>query len=367
MGKLLTQEEVDALLKGLSDGEIETEASAETDDPGITPYDFVRRDRLINAHMQTMEIVNEKFARAAATSLFGFMGRALEISVDSFEILKYGEFVRKLPERASFNVYRMDPLRGSCLYFFEAKLISLVVDILFGGSGKLPVEMQGRDFTTMEYRVIQRLLNLFFRDMEKAWSLLGKMSCQSLRSETNPQFVNIVSASDIVLATVFQVDLELDQAAMGYCVPFAAIEPIKEQLYGRPSTDHQEVDQAWREKIADHLRAVSVDMSAELGTSEITLRELLDLKEEDIVYMNVGPKDPMVLKVQEIRKGTCVAGQRNGNYAIEVLSMDETRSKEKRRGSARGTERHRDPGGDPIDRNIFKESPRSETRGSPPA
>ena len=357
MGKLLTQEEVDALLKGLSDGEIETEVSAETGGTGVMPYDFFSQDRIVQGHMPTMEIVNEKFARESTTSFFGFMGRMAEVTVDSFELAKYGEFIRKVPDRASFNVYKMDPLRGSCLFFFDAKLISLIVDILFGGSGKIPVETHGRDFTTMEYRVIQRLIDMCFEDLGKAWSLLGKMSFQSVRSETSPQFVNIVATTDIVLASVFQVDLELDQAVMGYCIPYSAIEPIKDNLYGRFSSEDLEVDQDWKERISDHLRAVPVDMSAELGTSEITLRDLLDLKRDDILHMNVGPKDPMVLKVQEVQKGTCVAGQRSGNYAIEVLSIDANLSKEMRSGSARGTQKLRDSGGDPLDRSIFSGSP----------
>ncbi len=357
MGKLLSQEEVDALLKGLSDGDIETEAPPKPENPGVASYDFFSQDRILQEHMPTMEIVNEKFARASTASLFQFMGRMIDVSVEGFELLRYEEFIRKLPERASFDVYRQDPLRGSCLFFFEAKLISLVVDILFGGSGKLPVEFQGRDFSAMECRVIQRLLNLCFQDFEKAWSVVGKMSFHHLRSETNPQFVNIVQPSDLVLASHFKVDLELDQAVMGYCVPYASLEPIKDQLCGRVPSEDAEADHAWKEDLSDHLRAVPVDMSAELGTSEITFRDLLNLKEDDILPMKVGPKDPMVLKIQEVQKGTCVAGQRNGNYAIEVLSMDATLSKEKRSGAARGAETFRGRGGDPLDRSIFTGNP----------
>lgn len=357
MGKLLTQEEVDALLKGLSDGEIETEIAGESEGQGAMPYDFFSQDRILRGHMPTMEIVNEKFVRESTASWFQFMGRMIEVSVESFELVKYAEFLRKLPERASLNVYRMDPLRGSCLFFFQAKLVSMVVDILFGGSGKLPVEMQGKDFTSMEYRVIQRLLNLCFQDLKKAWSLLGEMSFHAARSETNPQFLNLVSSGEIVMTSVFQVDLELDQALMGYCIPYAAIEPIKEKLYGRFPSENLEIDQHWKETLSDHLRAVPVDISAELGSSEITLRDLLNLNKEDILPMNVGPKDAMVLKIQEIPKGTCIAGQRNGNYAIEVLSLDETFSKEKRSGSARGRKRLCDPGGDPLDRGIFQGTP----------
>jgi flagellar motor switch protein FliM len=353
MGKLLSQEEVDALLKGLSDGDIETEAPEQPDSPTAAPYDFFGQDRVLDGHMPTMEIVNEKFSRAFAASLFQLVGRVLDVSVEGFEVVKYEEFLRKLPEKVSLDVYRQEPLRGSCLFFFEARMVCLVVDILFGGSGKLPVEIHGRDFTTMENRVIQRLLNLSFQDLKGAWSMVGEMSFHHLRSETNPQFVNIVQPSDLVMSSHFRVDLESDQALMGYCIPFAALEPVKDVLYGRTVSESAEVDSAWKDNLSDHLRAIPVDMSAELGTSEITFRDLLNLKEDDILPMNVGPKDPMVLKIQEVRKGTCVAGQRNGNYAVEVLDVDETPSKEKRSGAARGTETFRDRGGDPLDRSIF--------------
>jgi len=283
----------------------------------------------------------------------------IDVSVVAVALKKYEEFIRKLPEKASLDVYRQDPYRGSCLFFFEAKMISLVVDILFGGSGKLPVDFHGRDFTTMESRVIQRLLNLCFQDLQHAWTIVGETSFHHLRSETNPQFVNIVQPSDLVMASRFKVDLELDQVVMGYCVPFASLEPIKDQLYGRVPSEDAETDQAWKENLSDHLRAVPVDMSAELGNSEITFRDLLNLKEDDILPMNVGPKDPMLLKIQEVQKGTCVAGQRNGNYAIEVLSIDETLSKEKRSGAARGAETFRGRGGDPLDRSIFTGDPAS--------
>lgn len=364
MGKLLSQEEVDALLKGLSDGDIETETPGEPNKPAAAPYDFFSHDPILDGHMPTMEIVNEKFARASTGSLFQLMGKMIDVSVEGFELVKYEEFIRKLPEKASYDVYRQDPFRGSCLFFFEAKLISLVVDILFGGSGKLPVEFLGRDFSTMESRVIQRLLKMCFQDLEKAWSIVGGTSFHHIRSETNPQFVNLVQPSDLVMASRFKVHMDPDQAVMGYCIPFASLEPIKNQLYGRAPSEDAETDQAWKESLSLHLRAIPVDMSAELGTSEITFRDLLNLKEDDILPMNVGPKDPMVLKIQEVQKGTCVAGQRDGNYAIEVLSIDETLTKEKRSGTAKGAETFRGRGGDPLDRSIFTGGPASAARGA---
>ncbi len=357
MGKLLTQEEVDALLQGLSDGEIETEGPEETGSREVLPYDFFSQDHILHGHMPTMEIINEKFARHSTTSLFGFMGKTIEVSVGGFELVKYAEFLRSLPERAAFNVYGMDPLRGSCLFFFDAKLISLVVDVLFGGSGRLPVEMLGRDFTTMEYRVIRRLQDLCFQDLGKAWSVVGEMSFRTLRSETNPQFLNIVPHDEIVMSSVFQVDMEHGQVMMGYCIPYASLNPIKDRLYGNPAPKHARIDTSWKGGLTEHLRTVPVELSVELGSSEITLRDLLNLNENDILPMNVGTNDPMVLKIQDVEKGRCMAGQRNGNYAVEILAIDATPTKEKSGGSTRGTQSFHDRGGDPLDRGIFAGTP----------
>lgn len=227
MGKQpLTQEEVDALLKGLFDDEIETEAAEKTEAEGVVPYDLFSQDHILHGYMPTMEVVNQTFARESTASWSRFVGSTVQVFVESFELLKYREFVRKLPDRTSLHVYETEPLRGSCLLFFDAKLICLVLDILFGGSGRLPVEMRGRDFTTMENRLIQRLLGMCFQDLEKAWSFWGKMSFRLRRSETNPRFVNIVAPTEIVMSSVFRMDLDSDQAVMGCCVPYSTIDSI---------------------------------------------------------------------------------------------------------------------------------------------
>ena len=358
MEKLLSQEEVDALLKGVSDGEIETEARVEEDaGQGVKAYDFNSQDRIIRGRMPTMEIINDRFSRDATASLFRFMGRMAEVSAESFELIKYGEFIKKLPVPSSLNLFRMEPLRGSSVFFFDAKFIFLLVDILFGGPGRSRMKVEGRDFTTIEYRIIRKLLDMFLKDLESAWCLLEEMHFKYLRSELNPQFANIVAPTDIVLATVFQVELEWDQAYMGYCVPYSTVEPIKDRLYGRFQTEYVEIDQTWRQRIAEHLKCMEVGVSVELGTTEMTLRQLLDLKVGDVLRLNVGPDDPMSMKVHDVHKAACSAGQRGGSYAVEVISTGRQLNKEIERGAATATRRIRNPGDARLDRGLVPAEP----------
>jgi len=330
MDKLLSQEEVDALLRGVSDGEIETDAPEEqaAENEDIKSYDFTSQDRIIRGRMPTMEIINERFARDATASFYRYIGRMVDVAVDSFELIKFGEVIKKLPVPSSLNLFKVEPFRGSSMFFFDAKLIYLIVDILFGGPGRFRMKIEGRDFTAIEYRVIRTMLSMFFKDLEKAWSILEEMQFEYQRSELNPQFANIVAPSDIVLATTFEVELEWDRSFMGYCVPYATIEPIKDRLYGRFQSEYVEVDETWQKRIANHVSNLDLDVSVELASTQIPLRDLLWLKEGDIFFLNIGPDSPLNLKIQDVVKGDCVAGQRSGNYAVEISSIKNLENQE---------------------------------------
>ncbi len=323
MDKLLSQEEVDALLQGVSHGEIETESPQSDDhDSSLKRFDFTNQDRIIRGRMPTMEIINERFARDATASFFRYIGRMVDVAVESFELVKFGELIKKLPVPSSLNLFRADPFRGSSMFFFDAKLIYLIVDILFGGPGRFRMKIEGRDFTAIEYRIIRRLLEMFFVDLEKAWSMLEEVKFVYQRSELNPQFANIVAPTDIVLASIFEVELEWDRSFMGYCIPYATVEPIKDRLYGRFQSEYIEVNEAWRKRIEEHVVTLDLNIVAELARTEIPLRDLLWLKEGDILPLNVGPSDPLKFKIQNVEKGICSAGQRNGSYAVELLTID---------------------------------------------
>lgn len=358
MRKLLTQEEVDSLLKGISDGEVETERQAEEPVSAHPAYDFSRRDRIIRDRMPTMEIVNDRFAREATASLQRFTGKALRLNPESFELTEYGEFLTKLPAPSSLHIFRMDPWRGSSLCFLDAKLVYLIVDMLFGGRGRFRMKTEGREFSVLEQRVIQRLLELFLSDLEKAWSFLEPITCRPVRSDPNLPFAHIVPPTDVVLASVFLVETEWDRAFLGTCIPYSTVEPIKERLTGPFPSEYVEVDDAWRQRITEHVLGAETDVSVELGTSQISLRQLLLLSKGDVLNLDTGPKDSMVLKVEDVPKGRCLVGRRSGNYAVEVLSLDKNGYKEKPLGTKPGRNRQSAGAGESgLDRRVFETGP----------
>jgi flagellar motor switch protein FliM len=163
----LSQEEVDALLKGVT-GEAD-EAAPEADNQDVKTYDLGRQERIVRGRMPTLELINERFARYLRIGLFNYMHRSTEVSVGPIKVQKYSEFIRNLVVPTNLNLVQAKPLRGTGLIVFDPNLVFLVVDNMFGGDGRFHTRVEGRDFTPTEQRIIQGMLNVVFEEYEKAW------------------------------------------------------------------------------------------------------------------------------------------------------------------------------------------------------
>ena len=191
----LSQDEVDALLKGVT-GEAD-EPEKEEEGGGVRKYDVGRQERIVRGRMPTMELINERFARYLRIGLFNYMHRTTEISVGPIRVQKYSEFIRNLVVPTNLNLVIANPLRGTALFVFDPNLVFLVVDNMFGGDGRFHTRVEGRDFTPTEQRIIQGLLNVIFTEFEKAWKPVFELKLEYIRSEMNSQFANIATPSEI--------------------------------------------------------------------------------------------------------------------------------------------------------------------------
>ncbi|WP_236250775.1 flagellar motor switch protein FliM [Chromobacterium phragmitis] len=202
---ILSQEEVDALLRGVS-GEDEDEEGGQ-DGQGVRGYDIGRQERIVRGRMPTLEIINERFARNLRIGLFNFLRRNAEISVGPVRVQKYSEFIRNLVVPTNLNLVHVKPMRGTGLLIFDPDLVFLIVDNLFGSDGRYHVRVEGRDFTPTEQRIIHRLLEVVFTECQKAWEPVYPIEFVYLRSEMNTQFANIATPTEVVVAMTFHIEL----------------------------------------------------------------------------------------------------------------------------------------------------------------
>ena len=230
MANVLTQEEVDALLRGITGGDIETETDDLFDTSDAITYDLTSQDRIIRGRMPTLEMTNEKFARMFRTTLSALLRKVTSVSAISVDMLKFGEFLKTIPVPTSMHLFKLEPLRGSGLMIVESKIIFMLVDIIFGGDGKSNFKIEGREFTPIENNIIKKVVMSALGDMEKVWQQLIDLKIAYQRSEINPQFAQLGSPTDVVVVSNFEIEVEYSSGIISLCIPYATLEPIRDKL-----------------------------------------------------------------------------------------------------------------------------------------
>ncbi len=310
----LSQEEVDALLKGVT-GDTD-DAMSQEDTSGVRPYNLATQERIVRGRMPTLEIINERFARLVRIGLFNFLRRSAEVSVGTVRVSKYSEFIRNLVVPTNLNLVHMKPLRGTALIVLDPGLVFLLVDNLFGGDGRFHTRVEGRDFTQTEQRIIHRILEILFETYSKSWEPVYPIEFEYIRSEMNTQFANIATPNEVVVSTTFTIELGPVSGEMHICMPYSMIEPIRDLLTSSLQGETLEVDKRWVRLMTQQIQIAEVEMIADFGTARVTLGDLLNMKVGDIIPVHVP--EIITAKVDGTPVLECQYGVSNGQYALKV-------------------------------------------------
>lgn len=313
----LSQDEVDALLKGAT-GESD-EVQKEEEKGGVRPYNIATQERIVRGRMPTYEIINERFARFLRIGLFNFMRRTVDIAVGPVKVIKFSEFVRNLVVPTNLNLVQMRPLRGTALLVFDPNLIFLIVDNLFGGDGRYHTRVEGRDFTQTEQRIIRRLLDVVFEEYEKSWKSVYPVNFEYVRSEMNPQFATIATPNEVVVTVTFDIDMGNQGGELHVCIPYSMIEPIRDTLYSALQGDHLEVDKRWIKLMSQQVQIAEVELVANIGHTKVTFEQILSMQVGDIIPLEIPKTIPV--HVDGIPVMDCHYGIMNGQYALRVNAM----------------------------------------------
>lgn len=316
---LLTQDEIDALLHGVSSGDVETEDDRPFVEGEVTEYDFTGQDRIVRARLPTLEMINERYARQLRLSFFNMLRRTTEITASPVQMVKFSEYAHSLFVPASLNLVRIPPLKGTALMVIDPNLVFSVVDNFFGGDGRFHAKVEGREFTPTEQRIIKRILELAFRELREAWSPVLSIEVEFLNMEVNPSFANIVSPSEVVVVCPFHVEVEGGGGDMHVTMPYSMIEPIREMLETRVQADRDNRDERWAQALRSQILNAEVDLSSVLSEFQMTVQEISALKPGDIIP--IEPPETVVAMVENIPFMRGVLGNSDGYYAIKITEF----------------------------------------------
>lgn len=316
--QILSQDEVDALLQGIT-GESQKLEQEEAPVGGIRDYDIASQERIVRGRMPTMEIINERFARNIRIGLFNFIRRSPEISVGAIKVQKYSAFLREIVVPTNFNIVSVKPLRGSGLIVCDPTLVFAVIDSLFGGNGKFHTRIEGRDFSPTEQRIINRLVDVIREEYKKAWHGIYPVELEYQRSEMQPQFANVATPSEIIVATSLTLEIGDTSGTIHFCIPYATLEPIRDVLYSTVQGDSIGTDRRWVKLLTHQIQAAEVDLVVELGKAPANVEQLLALKPGDFIELDLEPL--VQAKVDGVPVFECQYGTSNGKYAIKIENI----------------------------------------------
>ncbi|AET90437.1 MULTISPECIES: flagellar motor switch protein FliM [Caballeronia] len=315
--EFMSQEEVDALLKGVT-GEIDQEAD-EKKPAGVRPYNIATQERIVRGRMPGLEIINDRFARLMRVGIFNFMRRSAEISVGPVKVQKYSEFTRNLPIPTNLNLVHVKPLRGTSLFVFDPNLVFFVVDNLFGGDGRFHTRVEGREFTQTEQRIISKLLNLVFEHYATSWRSVKPLQFEYMRSEMHTQFANVATPNEIVIVTQFTIEFGSTGGTLHICMPYSMIEPIRDVLSSPIQGEALEVDRRWVRVLSQQVQTAEVELSVDLAEIRSSFEQILNMRAGDVLPIDIP--EQVVAKVDGVPVMECGYGIFNGQYALRVQKM----------------------------------------------
>ncbi len=321
MSNILSQDEVDALLHGVSSGDVDVDPDKAEAGGQTTPYDLTSQERIIRGRMPAMEMTNERLARHLRMSLSSVLRRMVEVVGVSVGITKFVDFTRTIPLPSSINLFKMHPLTGTALLVLGAPIVFTLIELFFGGSGKSRTKTEGREFTPIEQTIIKKIVLMFLNNIEEAWQMIVPLKTEYIGSEMNPQFVNIVAPTELVLKIELSVEVEAFSDKIFICIPYSMVEPVKEKLHSSFQSDNLAQDDRWVGTIKKLLFQSSVDLSVVLGRAQLTIGDLKELKEGDVLVLDTDKNSELPLCVEGVPKFSVRPGMHHGAQAVKITSI----------------------------------------------
>ena len=321
MSDILSQSEIDNLLKQLSEGDLDVDQIQGEDEKQVKNYDFSRPTKFSKEHLRTLEIIFEHYSRLISTNLPVYLRKNVQVSVASSETVTFSEFSNALSNPSVLGIVNFAPLNGNIIIEIATNLCYTMLDRMLGGSGQ-PLE-KSRDFSDIELTILQKLLVMFTQLMREPWKNVVEISPVLSRLETNPQFAQVIAPSDMIAIVTLNMKIGDVEGMVNICLPFFTLEDVMDKLNTKYwfSTMQENHDEHYEEYIESLIRRVDIPIKAVLGKSTISVNDFLNLQVGDCIRLDSRVDTDMNVYVGNIKKFTALPGTDRDSYAVQITSV----------------------------------------------
>ncbi len=328
MADILSQQEVDELVKMVMQSERRAATQVPAEDSAHSPpsrrirvYDFRRPDKFSKDQIRTLQMLHDNYARLLTSYLSTALRTMVRVDVVAVEQLSFEEFLDSLPNPAVVAVVSMSPMKGNALLDLEPNLAFAIIDRLFGGPGAKPDTT--RPLTDVEETVLGRILGGMLQLLAEAWRNIMVLEPKLQVIESNPLFAQVVSPGEMTVVVVLSAELAECEGGIKLCLPYITIEPALPKL----SAQHwftrgmrQEDAPEKLEELKRRLKRVEVPINVALGSTRLTVRELLNLRVGDVIRLDNSVDQDLCLYVGSRPKFWCRPGRVGPRLACRITA-----------------------------------------------
>ena len=321
MSDVLSQNEIDNLLAALSSGEVDPEEMKKSGENQVKNYDFARPSKFSKEHLRTLEIIFEHYGRLLSTNLPVYLRKNISVDVMNSEAVTYMEFSNALSNPVLLGVVDFSPLSGNIIVEMATKIGFAVVDRMLGGEGETLDKM--RDFTEIEMIIIERIMSVCVDLFREPWQNVLDLHPRLERIETNPQFAQIISPSEMISIVTINIKIGEVEGLMNICLPYITLEPVMDKLNTKfwYSNMGGESTTSYAEDIQTLINKAAIPIRVVLGNSSVTVSDFASLQIGDVVRLDSKVNEELNVFVGDMRKFTALPGSSGKHYAVRITSV----------------------------------------------
>ena len=321
MGEVLSQNEIDNLLKALSSGELDVDEIKDKDEKQVKNYDFARPAKFSKEHLRTLEIIFEHYGRLLSTNLPVYLRKNVQIEVMNSEAVTYSEFTNALSNPVLLGIVNFAPLKGNIIIEIAENLGYAIVDRMLGGKG-LPLE-KARDFSEIELLILERIFNVAVNLLEEPWESVCKVEPRLERIETNSQYAQIISPTEMIALVTLNIRIGEVEGLLNVCLPYLTLESVMDKLNTKYwySSLQEKDEQQYTDKMQALISKAPIPIKAVLGNSTISVNDFLGLQRGDVIRLDTRMDGELSIYVGNMKKFTALPGASGDNYAVRITSV----------------------------------------------
>lgn len=321
MGEVLSQNEIDSLLKALSSGELDADEIKDTNEKQVKNYDFARPAKFSKEHLRTLEIIFEHYGRLISTNLPVYLRKNVQVEVMSSEAVTYSEFSNALSNPVLLGIVNFAPLKNNIIIEIAENIGYAIVDRMLGGAGT-PLD-KVREFSEIELLLMERIYNVLVNLLAEPWESVCELTPRLERIETNSQYAQIISPTEMIALVTLNIKIGEVEGLVNICLPYLTLESVMDKLntkYWYASLQEKD-EQQYADTIEALISRAHMPIKAVLGNSAISVNDFLGLQRGDIIRLDTKVDDELSVYVGNIKKFTALPGASGDEYAVRVTSV----------------------------------------------